>query len=216
MFTPVTCNSMFEDNFIFGIKLLDTLSLKETVLKYIFNLVPALFVCWFLYYKNHKKKEYFFTLMMFNTLIFFVCLLLNSVKIKMGFAFGLFALFGLLRYRSGSLPLKEMTYLFALIVIAVVNALMNERISLTEIGFFNLVMIVLTYILEKFTYEPELKIKIMQIADVEIVKFENHEELKKRIQEITGIYPYKVEVGEIDLIKHKSEVKFWYEDKSGS
>lgn len=204
---------MFEDNFIFGIKLVDTLSLKETILKYLFNLIPAFFVCRFLYYRNHKKKEYFFTLMMFNSLIFFVCLLLNSVKIKMGFAFGLFALFGLLRYRSGSLPLKEMTYLFALIVIAVVNALMNERISLTEIGFFNLVMILLTYILERFTYEPELKLKVMHIADVEIVKFENHDELKQRIEEITGIYPNKVEVGEIDLVKHKSEVKFWYEEK---
>src|SRR5690606_31574861 len=154
------------------------------MIKYLFNLIPAIITCYFLYFKNHKKKEYFFTLMMFNTLIFFVCLLLNSVKIKMGFAFGLFALFGLLRYRSGSLPLKEMTYLFALIVIAVVNALMNERISLVEIGFFNLVMIILTFILEKFTYEPELKEKIIQIADVEISKFESSDELKTRIQEI--------------------------------
>lgn len=201
---------MLENNFILGIKLIDSLALKEMMIKYLFNLIPAVITCYFLYFKNHKKKEYFFTLMMFNTLIFFVCLLLNSVKIKMGFAFGLFALFGLLRYRSGSLPLKEMTYLFALIVIAVVNALMNERISLVEIGFFNLVMIILTYILEKFTYEPELKEKIIQIADVEVSKFEKSEELKIRIQEITGILPTKVEVCEIDLVKHKSLVKFWY------
>lgn len=201
---------MLEDNFILGIKLVDSLALKEMMIKYLFNLIPAVITCYFLYFKNHKKKEYFFTLMMFNTLIFFVCLLLNSVKIKMGFAFGLFALFGLLRYRSGSLPLKEMTYLFALIVIAVVNALMNERISLVEIGFFNLVMIILTFILEKFTYEPELKEKIIQIADVEVSKFETSDELKSRIQEITGILPTKVEVCEIDLVKHKSLVKFWY------
>ncbi|HEY8367240.1 MAG TPA: DUF4956 domain-containing protein [Bacteroidia bacterium] len=201
---------MLENNFILGIKLIDSLALKEMMIKYLFNLIPAIITCYFLYFKNHKKKEYFFTLMMFNTLIFFVCLLLNSVKIKMGFAFGLFALFGLLRYRSGSLPLKEMTYLFALIVIAVVNALMNERISLVEIGFFNLVMIILTFILEKFTYEPELKEKIIQIADVEISKFESSDELKTRIQEITGILPTKVEVCEIDLVKHKSLVKFWY------
>lgn len=201
---------MLENNFILGIKLIDSLALKEMMIKYLFNLIPAIITCYFLYFKNHKKKEYFFTLMMFNSLIFFVCLLLNSVKIKMGFAFGLFALFGLLRYRSGSLPLKEMTYLFALIVIAVVNALMNERISLVEIGFFNLVMIILTFILEKFTYEPELKEKIIQIADVEISKFESSDELKTRIQEITGILPTKVEVCEIDLVKHKSLVKFWY------
>lgn len=201
---------MFEDNFILGIKIMDSLALKEMVIKYLFNLIPAIITCYFLYYKNHKKKEYFFTLMMFNTLIFFVCLLLNSVKIKMGFAFGLFALFGLLRYRSGSLPLKEMTYLFALIVIAVVNALINERISLIEIGFFNVVMIILTFILEKFTYEPELKEKTIQIADVELSKFEGTDELKRRIQEITGILPSKIEVIEIDLIKHKSIIKFWY------
>lgn len=201
---------MFEDNFIFGIKILDSLALKEMMVKYLFNLIPAIFTCYFLYYKNHRKKEYFFTLMMFNTLIFFVCLLLNSVKIKMGFAFGLFALFGLLRYRSGSLPLKEMTYLFALIVIAVVNALMNERISIMEIGLFNVVMLILTYILEKFTYEPELKEKLVSFAETDISKYEKSEELKLRILELTGITPVKIEVQEIDFIKNKSVVRFWY------
>lgn len=199
-----------EDLYVIGIRLLDFTSLQETLLKYIFNFSTTFLIIRYIYFPHHRKKEYFFTFMMFNTLIFFVCLMLNSVKIKMGFAFGLFALFGLLRYRTGSLPLKEMTYLFMVIVIAVVNALMNERISISEIMLFNVITMILTYSLEFFSKESDLNQKVLKYNNMELIRPENYQLLLVELEKLTGYKIEKLEVGEIDLIKGTCEVRIYY------
>jgi hypothetical protein len=80
-----------------------------------------------IYYPIHRKKDYLFTYFLFNILIFFLCVLLNSVKLSIGFAFGLFAIFGVLRYRTEQISIKDMTYLFAVITIAVINSVGKQE-----------------------------------------------------------------------------------------
>lgn len=203
-----------EDIYIFDIRLLDFPTLQETVFKFIINFSAAFILAKFLYYRLHKKREYFFTFLLFNVLIFFVCLLLNSVKIKMGFAFGLFALFGLLRYRTGSLPLKEMTYLFAVIVIAVVNALMNERISISEILFFNIVIIGVTAITEYYLGEPDLAETRVKYNNMELLLRGNTEEVLLDLRKKTGLPVVRYTVEEYDTIKNVADIRVFFSEKT--
>ncbi|MCB0813068.1 MAG: DUF4956 domain-containing protein, partial [Flavobacteriales bacterium] len=83
-----------------------------------------------IYYPIHRKKDYLFTYFLFNILIFFLCVLLNNVKLSIGFAFGLFAIFGILRYRTEQIGIKDMTYLFSVITLAVINALVSKKVSI--------------------------------------------------------------------------------------
>lgn len=202
-----------EDIYVFDIRLLDLHTLQETAFKFAFNFITAFILARFLYYRLHKRREYFFTFLLFNVLIFFVCLLLNSVKIKMGFAFGLFALFGLLRYRTGSLPLKEMTYLFAVIVIAVINALMNERISISEILFFNVVIITVTALTEHYLGEPDLVESRVRYNNLPLLLGGSTEEVLQDLRSRTGLPVVKYTVEEFDTTKNIADVKILYSEK---
>ena len=99
----------------------------DFILRYGFNLIIAFLLLKFIYRADKKNKNYAFTFYVFNTLIFFLCYLMNNIKLDLGFAFGLFAVFSILRYRTISIPLKEMTYLFLVIGIAVINALTTKK-----------------------------------------------------------------------------------------
>ncbi|MCS6982380.1 MAG: DUF4956 domain-containing protein [Flavobacteriales bacterium] len=202
-----------EDVYIFGIRLLDIPTLQETLFKFIINFITAFVLVKFLYYRLHKRREYFFTFLLFNVLIFFVCLLLNSVKIKMGFAFGLFALFGLLRYRTGSLPLKEMTYLFAVIVVAVVNALMNERISISEIFFFNVVIITVTALTEYYLGEPDLSEARVRYANLDLLLRGSRQDILKDLREKTGLPVVHFQIDEWDTMRSFVELRIFYQEK---
>src|SRR5690554_6827032 len=122
---------------ILGSKIIDFDSFFEMVIRFSINLIVAFIVIRKIYYPIHKRKDYLFTYFLFNILIFFVCILLNGVKLKLGFAFGLFAIFGILRYRTEQLPIKEMTYLFMIIAIAIVNSLSDAKVSLAELLLVN-------------------------------------------------------------------------------
>ena len=101
-----------------------------------------------IYYPIHRKKENLFTYFAFNVLIFFLCILMNNVKLSMGFGFGLFAVFSIIRYRTEQLSVKDMTYLFAVITLAVINALVSKKVSLVELLFTNAVILGMVYVME--------------------------------------------------------------------
>ena len=102
-----------------------------------------------LYYPVAKRKDYLFTYILLGTAIFLLCFLLENVKLQLGLALGLFAIFGILRYRTSQIPIKEMTYLFIVICISVINALANKKVSYTELIFTNITVLAITFALEK-------------------------------------------------------------------
>ena len=130
---------------IFGMELLDQKDLLKMLFRFSINILFAVVLLRFLYYSKNKSKEYLFSFLMTNVTIFFMCHLLSNVKINMGFALGLFAIFGIIRYRTNPIPIKEMTYLFTLITIAVINALANKKVSFSELLFTNIVIISFTF-----------------------------------------------------------------------
>ena len=134
---------------VFGIELVDVPDLFELMIRFAFNSIIIVIIVRYLYYPAAKRKDYLFTYILIGTVIFLICFLLENVKLQLGFALGLFAIFGIIRYRTNPIPIKEMTYLFIVIGITIINALANKKVSYAELLFTNFVVILLTYGLEK-------------------------------------------------------------------
>ena len=102
-----------------------------------------------IFYKVYKERDYVFTLMVINISVFFICFLMESIKVEIGFAFGLFAVFAIMRYRTEQIPIREMTYMFAVVIIAVLNALSGDQISIAEVLLANTIIFFVILFLEK-------------------------------------------------------------------
>src|SRR5665647_596883 len=134
---------------IAGIEIIDFSNLLELLGRFSLNLIVILILVRWLYFSTTKRKDYLFTYILISTIVFLLCFLLANVMLQIGFALGLFAIFGIIRYRTNTMPIKEMTYLFLIIGISVINALSGTAASISEIIFTNFIVIFITYGLEK-------------------------------------------------------------------
>jgi hypothetical protein len=201
---------------IFGSPLYD-IDFLELAFRLAINCSIAFVIIRMIYYPVHNRKDYLFTYFIFNLLIFFLSYLLSGVKLQLGFAFGLFAIFGILRYRTEALAIKEMTYLFVVIAIAVINALSNKKISFAELMFTNLTIVTVTYLLEKKWLLRHEVSKTVVYEKIELVKPENHHLLIKDLEERTGLKIVRVRIGRIDFLRDVARVKiYFFEDENES
>ena len=201
---------------IFGSPLYDV-DFLELAFRLFINFSVAFIIIRLIYYPVHNRKDYLFTYFIFNLLIFLLSYLLSGIKLQLGFAFGLFAIFGILRYRTEALAIKEMTYLFVVIAIAVINALANKKVSFAELMFTNFAIIAVTYFLEKKWLLRHEATKTVVYEKIELVKPENHNLLIKDLEERTGLKIERIQVGRIDFLRDVARVKiFFYEDENQS
>jgi hypothetical protein len=165
-----------------------------------------------IYYPIAKRKDFLFTYFMFSISIFMMCYLLESVKVEMGFALGLFAVFGIIRYRTDAIPIKEMTYLFIVIGMSVMNALINKKITLAELIFANLSIIALTYGLEKVWLLRHESQKLIVYEKIDLIQIGRREELVADLTQRTGLKINRVEIGKIDFLRDTAVLKIYFFD----
>jgi hypothetical protein len=188
----------------------------ELLFKFGLNALVLFVLIRLIYYPIHRKKDYLFTYFLFNTLIFFLCVLLNSVKLSIGFAFGLFAIFGVLRYRTEQISIKDMTYLFAVITIAVINSLASKKVSIAELLFTDGMILVMTYALEHLWLTRHEAMKQILYERIELIKPGNRVQLYADLHERLGVTVSRVEIGKIDLLKDTAQLRvFYFEDEQG-
>ena len=140
-------------------------------------------------------------------------ILLDNVKLELGFALGLFAIFGIIRYRTDPIPIKEMTYLFLVIGISVINALANKKISYLELVFANFFIIGITYGLEKIWLVKHESRKNISYEKIELIKPDKREELLLDLKERTGIDIIRIEIGRIDFLRDTVNIRIFYYDE---
>lgn len=199
-----------------GIELFDLSSFLNLFLRFLLNLTVVMILVRWLYYSTTKRKDYLFTYILLSSLIFLLCYLLASVKLQMGFALGLFAVFGIMRYRTNSIPIKEMTYLFLTIGVSIINALADTNTSVTEVLFTNFVIIAITFGLEKIWLLKNETSKAIIYEKINLIKPENYQELLEDLKVRTGIKNIKrVEIGQIDFLKDTCKLQIFY-DVSGN
>ncbi|MGB2138675.1 MAG: DUF4956 domain-containing protein, partial [Flavobacteriales bacterium] len=140
--------------------------------------------------------------------------LLENVKLELGFALGLFAIFGIIRYRTDAIPIKEMTYLFIVIGISVMNALVNKKISHAEVIFTNVMFIAITYGLEKIWLLKHESRKNITFEKIELILPERKEELLADLRERTGLNITRVEIRNVDFLRDTANLRiFYFEDE---
>tara|TARA_B100000900_G_scaffold11282_1_gene9292 strand:- start:1934 stop:2545 length:612 start_codon:yes stop_codon:yes gene_type:complete len=165
------------------------------------------------YYAFSKKADYLFTFYLVGTVVFFLCFTLKKYEIDLGLALGLFAIFGILRYRTDPLKVREMTYLFIVIGLSVINALSNKKMSYIEILTANAVVILMAYYLDRYWSRQSRQrtaSKDVLYQSLDYIKPDQHELLKKDLEDKLGFEILKVEIGQIDFEKETVKVKIRY------
>ena len=153
-----------------GTPLFDSKDFFKLLVKTSFNLSIILIIVRYIYYPITKNKDYLFTYFLISLTVFLLCVLLDSVKIELAFALGLFAIFGIIRYRTETIPIKEMTYLFVVVGLSVINALANKKISYAELLFANFAVVGLSYFFERiWLIKNTLKSKIILYEKIDMI-----------------------------------------------
>jgi hypothetical protein len=185
----------------------------KMIFRFGINLSFLTLIIRFLYYKNARNKEYFFTYYMIGVIVFFLCFTLKKFELDLGMALGLFAIFGILRYRTNSIEIKEMTYLFVVIGVSVINSLANKKMSYAELLTANSMVVVTLYLTEWFWTLKHLVSKSIVYEVIENIKPENHHLLKADLEERVGVEIQQITIGDIDFLKDTAEITIRYENK---
>ena len=203
---------LISDIELFGTDLFDQKDFIELLARSIFNFLIVGYIVRYLYYPATKNKDYLFTYLLISVTVFFLCFLLENVKLELGFALGLFAIFGIIRYRTDPIPIKEMTYLFIIIGISVMNALVNKKISHAEVVFTNLIFIALTYGLEKIWLLKHESRKNITFEKIELILPEKRQELLEDLKLRTRLNITRVEVKSIDFLRDTALLRIFFID----
>lgn len=203
---------MLEEFFIdfLGMQLFNPEDTIKFVIRFLFNFGVVFSISRYIYYPTSRKKDFLFTFSLISSVIFLICFLLDNVKLQMGLALGLFAIFGIIRYRTDAIPIKEMTYIFIVIGLSVVNSLANKKISFIEVIIANSLIVFITILLEKMWFIKHEVKRLIRYEIIENIKLENYNKLLEDIKNRLGIIAHRVEVGKIDLLNDTALLTVYY------
>jgi hypothetical protein len=187
----------------------------EMIIRLAFNLATAFVLIRLIYYPIQRNKDFLFTFFLFNFLIFLICILLSSANIKAGLAFGLFALFSILRYRTETIPIKEMGYLFTCVSLGVINALANKGDSFSILFTCNISILLLAWMLDSILSFKHENYKDIVYERIDLVHLDRIEELKEDLIKRTGLPIHRVEIKSINFLRDTANLQiFYYADRN--
>ncbi|MDA9875718.1 DUF4956 domain-containing protein [Flavobacteriaceae bacterium] len=195
---------------LLGIPLFDD-DFYKMMIRFLLNLFFLTGIVKFIYYKHNQKREYLFTFFLIGIVVYFLCFTLKKYELDLGMALGLFAIFGIIRYRTLPLEVKEMTYLFVVIGISVMNALSNKKMSYAEIIAANSIILFALYLIERYWVESKMLSKDVTYEIIENIRPENHELLKADLEKRLGIEILSFEVGNVNFLRDVAKITVYYE-----
>jgi hypothetical protein len=186
--------------------------LLSFLLSFAFNFIVAWIVVRFIYYPSTHNKHYVFTFLAFNTVIYFVLSFMTSIEIGIGVGFGLFAIFTILRYRTDPIPIREMTYLFVIAALPVMNSAGLVGALWPQLVAANLAILAIMWVLERewgFHYEVSKRIVYEKI---ELIRPDRHTELLADLEMRTGLKIKRIVVGKVNFLRDTANLKIYYDD----
>jgi len=192
--------------------------LQKFLYRFLIDIISVFILVRFVYYKVYKRSDLFFTFFIFNIVIFLICFLLNKVELSMGAAFGLFAVFSMLRYRTEDISIKDMSYLFLVIAIGLIAAVTKVKDTSDTYEYLFLILINVIIILIAFIFDTSIffKKELVQLIDyenIELIKKENQNQLIEDVKHRTGINAHRISIGKIDFLRDSAQIKvYYYED----
>ena len=183
--------------------------------RFLIDIIFIIILLRFVYYKTYKRSDLFFTFFIFNIVIFLISFLLNRVELSMGAAFGLFAVFSMLRYRTEDISIKDMSYLFLVIAIGLITAI--TKIKDTPDGYeylflsiINLIVVISAYLFESNLLYKKENIQVIIYEKIELIKKEQNTELIDDLKIRTGLNIHRISIGQIDFLKDIAIIKVYY------
>ncbi|MBR1798710.1 MAG: DUF4956 domain-containing protein [Bacteroidales bacterium] len=192
-----------------GIPLFDWPNMWNLLLRFAFNLLVCWVITHFFYYKKGRRRDYYFTFILFSVTIYLLLFLLQNLSIEIGFALGLFAIFGMIRYRTTTIPVREMTYLFVIIGISIINGF-GMAASYATLLTANLLVIAVIWFLESLGLSKKEATKIILYEKIELIVPTRRNELIADLEQRTGLEITDVQVGSINFLKDTAYLKVTY------
>lgn len=184
----------------------------DFIARFVINIVSVIFLVWYCYFRRSPKKEYLFGFILFGIGVFVITKMLRDVQLPMGFAFGLFALFSMLRYRTESISIKEMTYLFLVIAVALITSI--APLHYLELVVINGIICLCSQIAElaeaKLCASNTIDYQMIRYDLIENIKPQRRKELLEDLYQRTGLNIVDVHVEEIDLLRDTAQLKIVY------
>ncbi len=213
-FDPSIANEYGTDIFngdgFMGIPIFEADSLLQLIIRFAFNIIVTWVIIRYFYYRKNGRREFLFTFSLFAVTVFLLIYLLDTVKLQIGMALGLFAIFGIIRYRTEQVSIREMTYLFVIIGISVINGL-AMAISVSELIAANLMFIGAIAILESRRFIKHTSTKVVLYDKIDLVLEDKREEMIKDLEKRTGLKIIRVEVGHIDFLRDVAFLNVHYQ-----
>jgi len=202
-------------NELFGVdQLIETGDFVKLVSRLGLNLFFVSIVVLGIYQRLYKNREYVFTYFLFNVITFAICVLLRKVPMELGFALGLFAVFGILRYRTEEIRMRDLTYLFIVLGIGILNAVANKKVSLAELLVVDVAIVGLTAVLELSSGGRGHGSTPMIYDNLALLVPDRHKELHEDLVKRTGLDVIRVRVNRIDMLRDCAEVTVYYRGAS--
>ncbi len=175
------------------------------------NILTLVLIIALVYYPNNRQMENIFSFFMFNLMIFLLTFLLNKIKISMGAAFGLFAVFSMLRYRTEGITMKDMTYLFIFISVGLISAI---HLKYYELGVINGVVLLFIYILDGNKFFRREQSKLIEYENIELIKSNNYDTLVDDLRSRTGLAIHRINIEQINFLKDSALIKIFFYEKN--
>ena len=206
-------------------------SITELAIRFFLNLLACWILVQFFYYRKSRRRDYYFTFMVFSSAMLLLLYIMGNVEVGVGLTLGLFAIFGVIRYRTETVPVREMTYLFVIIALAAVNGLASVfklvgatsasphyALSWGSVGIMalsNALVILLIWVLENGHLLKHTSTKLVLYDRIELIVPEKREELIADLEKRVGVKVNNVEVGHVDFLKDSAFIKIFYDLEKG-
>ena len=190
---------------------INPVSLVQMFCSFALNFVVVWIIVHFFYYPKARRRDYYFTFILLASSIFMMIYLMDGSKMEIGAALGLFAVFGIIRYRTESVPIREMTYLFFLVALSVVNGT-TSNLSVVESVAANVIFICVVFLAERLLIADKEGCKFVQYDNIDLIQPEKSAELKADLEKRLGLKILRVEVGAVDFLRDMAMLRVYYED----
>jgi len=180
------------------------------MLKFLINLVFIFILIRVIYFRYSRKEELLFTLFIMGIMVFFINSMMSSVQLDFGFAFGMFAIFAILRFRTNSISLKDMVYIFAVIGLSVMNSLKVFKFPMFGVFIFNIIILISVYLLEEYLLKNKSDSHIITYENLELLKPDKEQKLLKEISLMTGKNVFRIKVQRVDYRRNVAVLEIFY------
>lgn len=188
----------------------------ELFIRFIIHVVVLTVVSRLIYYRRNMKLNYMFAQIVAGVVVFLLCGLLFWVELQLGLALGLFAIFAIINFRTATIPVKEMAYLFAVVGISAINGLIHLENGIFFILLPNICVIIVVYSMEKVWFTKKISYRTILYTNIKLIKPGHHKELLQDLEKMTELEIIRYEIGKVDYKRGNAEIRIYYPETSGA